>query len=310
MSRRDLEALIATDTAQPVNADVEALARELARRGESVAVVFYGSGLWGPAGVDTVYDFYVLVKRFRDWSPELLLRCGGNVLPPNVYYLELKAGDVTLRAKCAVMRLKQFEAAARGRSFTPHIWARFSQPCRLLQIKEEAVRTALIGAIANAVVEFHRQTLPLVGAVPIVDFWVEGLRSTYASEIRSEKPGRARRLVEASRAAFAERTRLALPLCGMDARLTPEGVVESRIPEARKRRFRWALKVKRPFQKGVVVGRLIKAACTFQGGLDYARWKVERHSGVVIPLSDFQRRHPLLAGGLLFLKVLWRGGLR
>lgn len=293
-----------------MNADVELLAAELAHRGRVLAVVFYGSGLWGPAGVDTVYDFYVLVERFRDWSPGLLLRCAGSVLPPNVYYLEMKSGDVTLRAKCAVMRQSQFEAAARGKSFTPHIWARFSQPCRLLQIKQQAVRDALIRAIAEAVIEFHRQTLLLTGAIPVVEFWIAGLRSTYASEIRSEKPGRATRLVDANRVAFAERTRLALPRCEMEAWLTPDGLVQSRLSEGRKRRFQRVLAVKRPFQKAVIVGRLVKAAFTFQGGLDYARWKVERHSGVVIPLNDFQRRHPVLAGGLLFLKVLWRGGLR
>jgi hypothetical protein len=54
----------------------------------------------------------------------------------------------------------------------------------------------------------------------------------------------------------------------------------------------------------------MKAALTFQGGLDYAVWKIERHSGVKVELTEAERKRPLLTGLRLLLKTMDRGGLR
>jgi hypothetical protein len=48
--------------------------------------------------------------------------------------------------------------------------------------------------------------------------------------------------------------------------------------------------------------RLIKGVFTFDGAVDYALWKVERHAGVRPPVSAWERRHPILASP----KLLWR----
>ena len=48
--------------------------------------------------------------------------------------------------------------------------------------------------------------------------------------------------------------------------------------------------------------RLIKAVFTFEGAVDYALWKVERHAGVRPEISAWERRHPILAAPVL----LWR----
>jgi hypothetical protein len=51
--------------------------------------------------------------------------------------------------------------------------------------------------------------------------------------------------------------------------------------------------------------RLLKAAWTFDGATRYALWKIERHSGVHIPLTPWRERHPVLAApGVLYR--LWR----
>jgi len=47
--------------------------------------------------------------------------------------------------------------------------------------------------------------------------------------------------------------------------------------------------------------RLMKATFTFQGGIDYIAWKLERHTGVAIEVTPKMRRHPLLySWGLLW----------
>jgi len=56
--------------------------------------------------------------------------------------------------------------------------------------------------------------------------------------------------------------------------------------------------------------RLVKATFTFDGALDYVLWKVKRHSGVVLPVSDWQRRHPLLSAPVLAWKLYRRGAFR
>ena len=58
------------------------------------------------------------------------------------------------------------------------------------------------------------------------------------------------------------------------------------------------------------IARLIKAAFTFEGGLDYILWKIARHSGVTIAVTDWQRRHPLLAAPGLAWRLYRRGAFR
>ena len=56
--------------------------------------------------------------------------------------------------------------------------------------------------------------------------------------------------------------------------------------------------------------RLAKAAFTFQGGADYIVWKIERHSGKKIVLTDWQKRHPIIAGVMLLGALLRNGAVR
>ncbi len=54
----------------------------------------------------------------------------------------------------------------------------------------------------------------------------------------------------------------------------------------------------------------MKATFTFDGALDYVLWKVRRHSGVVLPVTDWQRRHPLLAAPVLAWRLYRLGAFR
>ena len=61
---------------------------------------------------------------------------------------------------------------------------------------------------------------------------------------------------------------------------------------------------KLPIAKGIYVIRLIKSAFTFGDWLPYALWKLNRHSGVTIELTERQRRHPLIFGWPAILKLI------
>ena len=56
--------------------------------------------------------------------------------------------------------------------------------------------------------------------------------------------------------------------------------------------------------------RLMKSAYTFDGGVDYVLWKIERHSGVRMVLTPWQRRHPILASPWVFWQLKKRGAIR
>ena len=49
---------------------------------------------------------------------------------------------------------------------------------------------------------------------------------------------------------------------------------------------------------------------TFEGAVDYVRWKIERHSGVQLELSPRARRHVLVTGWIVAWRLYRRGGFR
>lgn len=253
------------------------------------AVLFYGSGLWLEPAPDTVFDFYVLVDSYRTFDKRRAHALLGRLLPPNVYYLDSGAG----RAKVAVMRVDQFLRAAAGESLHPQIWARFSQPCRLLYAANDDARRMVVSALARAVITFHEQTLPLLAGTDIEPhaLWVRGLTQTYGNEWRSEGAPRAEQIYKAARAQLDARTRLALELSRAGRSVVTVGI------------RRW-------IGKFVYFLQLVKAVFTFEGGVDYALYKIERQSGVRLEASDFQRRHPLLSAWPLVWQAWRRGALR
>jgi len=66
----------------------------------------------------------------------------------------------------------------------------------------------------------------------------------------------------------------------------------------------------RPLRKAVVFVRWIKAALTFENGVDYALWKIKRHSGVSVEATEFQRKYPLIAAWPLVWKLYRKGAFR
>ncbi len=282
-----LRALIAEELDQPVPFQATQLARAICDEHTGIyAILFYGSGFWRTPKPDTVFDFYVLVDDYRNFDARKSHALFGYLLPPNVYYLE--RGDA--RCKFAVMRMDQFERAAAGSSPGSQIWSRFSQPCRLIYSRDDKARERTVTALARAVITFHEQTLPLFNdsARQARDIWVRGLMQTYSTEWRSERTARADELYQANQPQLDARTRLALPLSTPAKRVVTTG---------------W----RRLLAKNIYFLQLAKAVFTFDGGVDYALYKIERQSGLKLEATEFQRRHPLIGAWPLVWKA-WRAG--
>ena len=56
--------------------------------------------------------------------------------------------------------------------------------------------------------------------------------------------------------------------------------------------------------------RIFKSALTFDDPLDYALWKVERHSGVKLIATERQRRYPLIFAWPLVWQAYRQGALK
>ena len=272
------------------------------------AVLFYGSCRRAGDDAGGIVDLYVLVDDYRAAYGRLLPALANRVLAPNVYYLETPFAGRIARAKYAVVSLDQFERGT-ARWFHPYLWGRFAQPCGLLFAVDATVRRRVVRALGTAVATFAARVGPRLPAEFDAEaLWTRGLLLTYAAELRSERPEKIRGLYTD---AAAELEALALALAGEQAwTITRAG--RFRNPATRGDRWSsaggWALR--RWQGKALSVLRLLKASFTFDGGLPYLAWKIERHSGVKIQITPFMRRHPRL-GAIGALWRTWRrGGFR
>jgi len=272
--------------------------------GSLEAIVLYGSCLHNAAiRADEVVDFYVLVSDYRQAYEGAWLRRLNAWLPPNVFYLEADGGDSVLRAKYAVLSMADFEAGV-GNWFHSYLWGRFAQPVRLIYARDERARQRCILAVTRAVMTFLRATLPVLGmqVVTARTIWRQGLQLSYSAELRPEGRERADQLARGGLTHYNRLTAAAAPALEAEVQaMAPDRYQCHYTPEQQRRALRrWRL---RRWQGRVLsVLRLSKATVTFADCLDYAAWKVERHTGVCVEVTPRMRRHPLLWG----IKALWR----
>ena len=312
MSGAALRALVASGLDGPAIPEARAVAGAVLRRhgGAVAAILFYGSAL-RERDASGLLDLYVLVDRARDWHPRAPLRAFAlRLLPPDVEHWTAgrpdlpqggsdpggsDPGDRPLRAKVAVMTLSQFRRRCRPGALDTTVWARFCQPARLLHARDAAARATVLEAVAGAAAAAAHWAVRLgPSGGGSAERWRALFRATYGAELRAERGGDRAALVHAADPRRYDALLAAVP----DAGRGPP--VDAARAWARRRRWGKALNVL----------RLVKAAFTFAGGADYLAWKVERHSGVALRLTPWQRRHPVLSAPLLLWRLRRAGAVR
>lgn len=297
--RSELIDYLVTESQAPVNAAACALGERVRSfYGECVvAVLYYGSCFRSGTVVDGILDIFIIVDDYRSAYAKKIPAFANQLLPPNVYYYEMDFKGETLRTKYAVISLKQFNHRTSARCFHTFFWARFAQPCALMFTRDESSRRELAGALAGAIDTFVANTAPVLPPVfDASDLWTTGLSASYKTELRPEQPGSAARLVEKNKARYDRVTQL-LAESRDDLTVVEAGELKfrHRASTARQWRLKQIWRVRRFQGKAINLARIMKAAFTFDGGVDYVLWKIERHSGVKVEASPFMRRHPLLA---------------
>ena len=285
------------------------------RHGDCVAaVLFYGSCLRSGNPYDGLVDLYLLVDNYRCANSSLVRAAWNRLLPPNVFYAEFAHDKRMIRCKYAILSLADLGRGTSPRWFHSYLWGRFSQPTALAYYRDETSRRAVELGLAASVVTFINRVLPSLPATGSVQsLWRSGLALSYGAELRVESSARARELTDANADYYQQVTRSALALLAYPCKLSgaaPHQDYQSQISPAQRyaNRFGWKLRVAQG--KFLSLARLIKALFTFDGGLDYIAWKLERHSGERITIPDRVRRYPLIFIWGLFWDLYRRGIFR
>ena len=300
---------------QPVSPAIHALAdRLLADHADAIeAILFYGSCLRTGEDLGGLVDLYVLVDRYRAIEPRFLLAALNKLLPPNVFYIEVPFEDRVVRAKYAVLSLKDFSAGA-SCWFHSYIWGRFAQPVGLIYARNAQTMDDVQSVLAQAVMSFVERVLPRVpNPFTARDLWQQGWTLSYRAELRAERPEKLIGLYEAAPLYYERLTRTALSRLSIPVDTQKENGTYRytvSIPDRLRRgsRLEWIIR----FWQGKLLSvlRLLKGLLTFRGGIDYILWKIERHSGVKVEVPLQLKRYPLLATCVVFWKLYRRGAYR
>ena len=287
----------------------------LKRHGEAAkAILFYGSCLRSGDDLDGLVDLYLLVDDYRSAYKSRLQASLNVLLPPNVYYLEKKFEDHVVRTKYAVLSLADFQKGTSMRWFHSYLWGRFCQPTALLFARNDKVAQQVFTCFAQAVLTFVRRVLPeMPPEFTARQLWGRGLTLSYGAELRSENPQKRARLFDVAAEYYEEITALT-----MEALSYPIQVHKSddlprysvHIAAGKRWANKLAWKLRSLQGKLLSILRLLKATATFEGGVDYILWKIERHSGVTVHVEPRLKQRPLLAMWVLSWRLYRKGGFR
>lgn len=260
--------------------------------------LLYGSCLRSGDIFDGLLDLYLICDNYRGAYRGRSLAVANWILPPNVFYAEQAAGDRVLRSKVTVISWRDFRCGCSRAWFESYIWGRFAQPTRIVYCRDEITRRDIEHSLLEAARTLLLNALPaLPGEGLVSDLWEQALALSYATELRTERSGRAGELARSADDFYADVTRHLAPSLGFGFTVYDSAGrlgYRSQIDNTRRRAGRMAWALRRGQGKLLSVMRLLKALFTFEGGLDYIAWKLERHSGEKVVIPDRVRRAPLI----------------
>ena len=310
--------IVRTQLTRPPHLELKAFETELLRLHPEgiLGLLFYGSCLRLGCSSDSIADLYVIVKDYQSFYNSVFLSLSNFLLPPNVFYLETCLGKEIIRLKYAVISFDQLKRATSPLWFHSYFWARFCQPMQLIYYQDEKVIEEVTKCICRAIYTFVSRVIPCLDeGFSVYELWTKGLQLTYMAEIRPESKSRAKSIWQVNKACFERIT----PYVLSDIKKAKNQSISKQNLEDHfcvKRYCHKIFSCIMPWSIRIIIGkflsvlRLVKAGFTFRGGVDYALWKIERHTGVRIKLGPFLRRHPILAMLLTSWKLLIKKAIR
>ncbi|WP_411818495.1 hypothetical protein [Hyphococcus sp. DH-69] len=288
-----LRARIAQVSAPPMSDAAKHLLDALLEKFPTSAALFYGSGASVSSHEDPtniIFDFYIIGPSYDALYASGMLGLANKIMPPNVFYFETPSPDGTLRAKYAVLTIDHFERLVSTKTFHSYFWARFAQPCRIYDPNNQ-MHDRLENALAQSIISFCANAVGLVGkSFTAKELWLAGLNASYKAELRAEDSDRAGKLIESYGDWAATVTAPALRAAGYSVTKENDKITIGETPKPAD--LSWRMRAMAG--AGLSVARLLKGTQTFNGGIDYIAWKIKRHSGIDIGVTEWERKHPLL----------------
>jgi hypothetical protein len=284
--------------------------------GAICSTLVYGSCVRSGDIYDGLLDLYLICDSYRAAYQRPLPAAANWLLPPNVFYAEQNgvgeaAAGSTLRSKVTVISMRDFQRGCSPAWFESYIWGRFAQPTRVLYARNEQLRTQVESALILAARTLLRNALPALPPQGSLNaLWEQSLGLSYATELRTERNGRAKELVQYSHDFYTALTRHHAARLGYAFALYEhegEWHYRCQIGPFKRNATRLAWALRRGQGKLLSVARVVKGLFTFEGALDWLAWKLERHSGEEIHIPDKVRRAPLIHMWAFFWSLYRRG---
>ena len=272
----------------------------------TAAIVHYGSHVHrSDARPESARDFFVIVDRYADayaslsstvrptYSPRTATALA-RVLPPNVIALTLSEAGRALRAKTAVLSMRDLRRLCSPRAADHFTRGRLFQHVQLVWTRDAPSRQKALNALLDARVGTFDWSRPYLPSVFNAESYCRRLLETsFAAEIRPEGGERIAALVAAQRDVVLPVYDSLLQwlvdsrILGQDGdvyHLTkPVGVAHRATSRA------WFLK-----SKARATLRWLKYVALYEGWLEYIVQKIARRSGRTIVLTERERRWPLI----------------
>ncbi|MCU7959344.1 MAG: phosphatidate cytidylyltransferase [gamma proteobacterium symbiont of Bathyaustriella thionipta] len=309
---KQLEAVRRAAQASEIPPSVAFLRQQLLQKyGDAVvAIIFYGSCMHDVSVGEGVVDLYLVVDDYSSVLPNRSAALAAWLLPPAVHFLQVSENDRILRAKYALFSTTDFISGTSTGWFHGYLSARMAQPVGLLYSRDAQQQTMVYECLSRAVLTLAGRSLPMLpDRFQADDLWIKALSLSYASELRTEKPGYAEKVMNRDKAYYHKVLAAAVEDGRLPLRIEGDTYVAT-ISAWRRWQCRLAWMLRRAQGKLLSLLRLLKALYTFEGGLDYIAWKLERHSGQKISIPDKVRRRPLLHIWGLFWQLRRRGVFR
>lgn len=193
-----LQQLVAKELAVPVHNDVTGFAAHIAAQyaDTASAVLFYGSCLRSETLDGQMLDFYLIVSSYEAAYAKPWLARWNRRLPPNVFPFQYK----DLMAKVAVLSEDDFHKLNRPGASAVSVWARFSQPSRLVWRRDDDMARKMTLSISGAAPTLLNAALSHMDReVDIIDLWQSGFAMTYGAELRAERKSRPASVIDHDR---------------------------------------------------------------------------------------------------------------
>lgn len=310
----DLLEQIREQCALAVSDELDGIVQALHTRlgGALAALLFYGSCLRNGDLTDGMVDLYVLVDSYAHAHRKRLQQLSNAWLPPTVILIRAHAPDGRmLQAKCAIVSLQDFEAGTRS-WFQSYLWARFAQPSRLVYFKDQDTQNRVYRALAQAVMTLMGRCVAILpDQFDSFTLWERALSLAYGAELRPESADRPGQLVRHDKTYYSRITRAAAPAVKhLAACAGEEDSYRNLCPAVKRRGNELLWRFRRVQGRTLNVARLIKSFYTYENGVDYLIWKLERHLGEPIVVTHRLRRFPLVFGWPLLWRLLKSRRLR